>query len=171
MKKYIRTIPDYPIKGVQFKDITTILKNSDQFSELIDQMTEPWKKEKIDAILSIESRGFIMAGAMAYNLKTAFIPLRKPDKLPAETYSVSYTLEYGTTEMHIHKDALDGHTNLLIIDDLLATGGTVMAAIDLIKKFNNKKIVGAGFMINLPELKGEQKLKEIGVKIHSLMHY
>tara|TARA_B100001167_G_scaffold138496_1_gene87825 strand:- start:993 stop:1508 length:516 start_codon:yes stop_codon:yes gene_type:complete len=171
MKKYIRTIPDYPIKGVQFKDITTILKNSDHFSELIDQMTEPWKKEKIDAILSIESRGFIMAGAIAYNLKSAFIPLRKPNKLPAETYSVSYSLEYGTTEMHIHKDALDGHTNLLIIDDLLATGGTVMAAIDLIKKFNNKKIVGAGFMINLPELKGEQKLKEIGVKIHSLMHY
>ena len=171
MKKYIRTIPDYPIKGVQFKDITTILKNSDQFSELIDQMTEPWKKEKIDAILSIESRGFIMAGAIAYNLKSAFIPLRKPNKLPAETYSVSYSLEYGTTEMHIHKDALDGHTNLLIIDDLLATGGTVMAAIDLIKKFNNKKIVGAGFMINLPELKGEHKLKEIGVKIHSLMHY
>ena len=171
MKKYIRTIPDYPIKGVQFKDITTILKNTDHFSELIDQMIEPWKKEKIDAILSVESRGFIMAGAMAYNLKTAFIPLRKPDKLPAETYSVSYSLEYGTTEMHIHKDALDRHTNLLIIDDLLATGGTVMAAIDLIKKFNNKKIVGAGFMINLPELKGEQKLKEIGVKIHSLMHY
>ncbi|MQG06512.1 MAG: adenine phosphoribosyltransferase [SAR202 cluster bacterium] len=171
MKKYIRTIPDYPIKGVQFKDITTILKNSDHFSELIDQMTKPWEKEKIDAILSIESRGFIMAGAIAYNLKTAFIPLRKPDKLPAETYSVSYTLEYGTTEMHIHKDALDGHTNLLIIDDLLATGGTIMAAIDLIKKFNNKKIVGAGFMINLPELKGEQKLKEVGVKMHSLMNF
>ena len=171
MEKYIRTIPDYPIKGVQFRDITTILKNTDHFSELINQMTEPWKKEKIDAILSIESRGFIMAGAMAYNLKTAFIPLRKPDKLPAETYSVSYTLEYGTTEMHIHKDALDGHTNLLIIDDLLATGGTIMAAIDLIKKFNNKKIVGAGFMINLPELKGEQKLKEVGVKMHSLMNF
>ena len=171
MKKYIRTIPDYPIKGVQFKDITTVLKNAEHFSELIDLMTEPWKKEKIDAILSIESRGFIMAGAMAYNLKTAFIPLRKPDKLPAKTYSVSYTLEYGTTEMHIHKDALDGHTNLLIIDDLLATGGTIMAAIDLIKKFKNNKIVGAGFMINLPELKGEQKLKEVDVKMHSLMNF
>ena len=89
MKKYIRTIPDYPIKGVQFRDITTILKNSNNFSELINQMTEPWKKERIDAILSIESRGFIMAGAIAYNLKTAFIPLRKPDKLPADTYNVS----------------------------------------------------------------------------------
>ena len=117
MKKYIRTISNYPIKGVQFRDITTILKNSDNFSELINQMTEPLKNEKIDAILSVESRGFIMAGAIAYNLKTAFIPLRKPDKLPADTYSVSYTMEYGTTEMHIHQDALDGHTNLLIIDD------------------------------------------------------
>ena len=171
MKKYIRTISNYPIKGVQFRDITTILKNSDNFSELINQMTEPWKKERIDAILSIESRGFIMAGAIAYNLKTAFIPLRKPDKLPADTYSVSYTMEYGTTEMHIHQDALDGHTNLLIIDDLLATGGTAMAAVELIKKFKNKNIIGAGFMINLPELNGEQKLKGIGVKIHSLMNF
>ena len=171
MEKYIRTIPDYPIKGVQFRDITTILKNTDHFSELINQMTEPWKKEKIDAILSIESRGFIMAGAIAYNLKSAFIPLRKPNKLPADTYSVSYTLEYGTTEMYIHKDALDGHTNLLIIDDLLATGGTVMAAVELIKKFKNKNIIGAGFIINLPELKGEQKLKEIGVRFHSLMNF
>lgn len=171
MKKYIRTISNYPIKGVQFRDITTILKNSDNFSELINQMTEPWKNEQIDAILSVESRGFIMAGAIAYNLKTAFIPLRKPDKLPADTYSVSYTMEYGTTEMHIHQDALDGHTNLLIIDDLLATGGTTMAAIELIKKFKNKNIIGAGFMINLPELNGEQKLKGIGVKIHSLMNF
>ena len=171
MNKYIRTIPDYTIKGVQFRDITTILKNSNNFSELINQMTEPWKKERIDAILSIESRGFIMAGAIAYNLKTAFIPLRKPDKLPADTYNVSYTMEYGITGMHIHKDALDGHTNLLIIDDLLATGGTVMAAVELIKKFKNKNIIGAGFIINLPELKGEQKLKEIGVRFHSLMNF
>ena len=171
MKEFVRTILDYPVKGIQFRDITTLLKNSKHFKKVIDQMIAPWKDEKIDAIVSIESRGFIMAGAIAYNLKTAFIPLRKPDKLPAETYSVSYTLEYGTTEMHIHKDALDGHTNLLIIDDLLATGGTIMAAIDLIKKFNNKKIVGAGFMINLPELKGEQKLKEVGVKMHSLMNF
>ena len=171
MKKYIRTIPDYPIKGVQFRDITTILKNSNNFSELINQMTEPWKKERIDAILSIESRGFIMAGAIAYNLKTAFIPLRKPDKLPADTYNVSYTMEYGITGMHIRKDALDGHTNLLIIDDLLATGGTVMAAVELIKKFKNKNIIGSVFIINLPELKGEQKLKEIGVRFHSLMNF
>ena len=171
MKKYIRTISNYPIKGVQFRDITTILKNSDNFSELINQMTKPWKNEKIDAILSVESRGFIMAGAIAYNLNTAFIPFRKPDKLPGETYKVSYTLEYGSTEMHVHKDALDVHTNVLIIDDLLATGGTALAAIELINKFDNKNIVGAGFIINLPELKGEEKLIAKGIKIHSLMEF
>mgnify|MGYP002525664710 FL=1 len=112
-----------------------------------------------------------MAGAIAYNLKTAFIPLRKPDKLPGETYTVDYTLEYGSTEMHIHTDALEDHTNLLIIDDLLATGGTAIAAIELINKFKNKKIVGAGFIINLPDLKGEKKLKSMGIKIHSLMEF
>ena len=169
MKEYVRTILDYPVKGIQFRDITTLLKNSKHFSKLIDQMTDPWKNESIDAILSIESRGFIMAGAIAYNLNTAFVPLRKPDKLPGETYKVNYTLEYGVTEMHIHTDALDDLTNVLIIDDLLATGGTALAAIKLINKFENKNIVGAGFIINLPDLKGEQKLKSKGIKIHSLM--
>ena len=121
--------------------------------------------------LSIESRGFIMAGAIAYNLGTAFVPLRKPDKLPGETFKVSYTLEYGSTEMHIHKDALDNHKNLLIIDDLLATGGTALASIDLVNMFDNKNIVGAGFIINLPDLKGDKKLEERGIKIHSLMDF
>ena len=134
-------------------------------------MTEPWIGEKIDAILSIESRGFIMAGAIAYNLNTAFVPLRKPDKLPGETFKVSYTLEYGSTEMHVHKDALDNLQNVLIIDDLLATGGTALAAIELFEKFENKKIVGAGFIINLPELKGDKKLRDRGIKIHSLMEF
>ena len=141
------------------------------FKQVIDEMTEPWIGEKIDAILSIESRGFIMAGAIAYNLDTAFVPLRKPDKLPGETFKVSYTLEYGSTEMHIHKDALDNHQNVLIIDDLLATGGTALAAIELIEKFQNKTIVGAGFIINLPELKGDKKLTDKGIKIHSLMDF
>ena len=171
MKEFVRTILDYPVKGVQFRDITSLLKNSEHFSKVIDQMTDPWKNEKIDAILSIESRGFIMAGAIAYQLNTAFIPLRKPDKLPGDTYKVSYTLEYGSTEMHIHKDALDEHTNVLIIDDLLATGGTALAAIQLIDKFENKNIVGAGFIINLPELKGDQKLISKGIKFHSLMEF
>jgi len=171
MKEYVRTILDYPVKGIQFRDITTLLQDAGHFKQVINEMTDPWKDTEIDAVLSIESRGFIMAGAIAYNLNTAFIPLRKPDKLPGETYKVSYTLEYGSTEMHIHKDALDDHKNLLIIDDLLATGGTAIAAIDLIDMFEKKNIVGAGFIINLPNLKGDKKLEERGVKIHSLMDF
>ena len=171
MKEYVRTILDYPVKGIKFRDITTLLQDSKHFKNVIDLMTDPWRDSKIDAILSIESRGFIMAGAIAYKLDTAFIPLRKPDKLPGETYKVSYTLEYGSTEMHIHKDALDNHTNLLIIDDLLATGGTALAAIELINRFKNKNIIGAGFIINLPDLKGEKKLLDKKIRIHSLMEF
>ena len=171
MKEYVRTILDYPVKGIQFRDITTLLQDAGIFRKVIDEMTEAWKNEKIDAILSIESRGFIMAGAMAYNLNTAFIPLRKPDKLPSQTYKVSFDLEYGSTEIHIHTDALDNHKNLLLIDDLLATGGTALAAIELVRKFKDKNIVGAGFIINLPNLKGEEKLKEQKIKTHSLMEF
>jgi len=171
MKEYVRTILDYPVKGIEFRDITTLLQEAGHFKQVIDEMTEPWKKSEIDAVLSIESRGFIMAGAIAYNIGAAFIPLRKPDKLPGKTFKVSYTLEYGSTEMHIHKDSLDNHTNLLIIDDLLATGGTALASVDLIEKFDNKNIVGAGFIINLPDLNGDKKLKERGIKIHSLMDF
>ena len=171
MKEHVRTIPDFPIKGIQYRDITTLLKNPDLFSQLIDKMTKPWVDKKIDAVLSIESRGFIMAGAIAYKLNAAFIPLRKPDKLPGETYKISYDLEYGSTDMEIHKDSLDEHTNLLIIDDLLATGGTVIAEINLIEKFKSKKIVGAGFIINLPDLEGEKRLEELGVYYHYLMEF
>ena len=171
MKEFIRTIPDYPVKGVQFRDITTLLNNSKHFKEVIDKMTEPWINKNIDAVLSIESRGFIMAGAIAYNIGASFVPLRKPDKLPGETYKVSYDLEYGSTEMHIHKDALDELNNLLIIDDLLATGGTAIAAVDLINKFENKNIVGAGFIINLPELGGDKKLIAKNININCLMEF
>ena len=171
MKEYVRTIADYPVEGIQFRDITTLLQDAGHFKKVIDDMIDPWKDIKIDAVLSIESRGFIMAGAIAYFLNAAFIPLRKPHKLPYETYKVSYDLEYGSTEMHIHTDALNGHKDLLIIDDLLATGGTALAAVDLIEKFDNKNIIGAGFIINLPELNGDKKLQERGVKIHSLMEF
>ena len=171
MKEHVRTVLDYPIKGIKFRDITTLLQKADLFSQVIDEMTEPWRNEKIDAILSIEARGFIMAGAMAYNLKTAFIPMRKPDKLPGDTFKVAFNLEYGVTEMHIHKDALNDHTNILIIDDLLATGGTALASVELINKFKNKNIVGAGFIINLPDLGGEKKLNTLNIKTHSLMNF
>ncbi len=171
LKDSIRTVPDYPVKGVRFRDITTLLQNANHFKKMIDAMTTQWADEKIDAILSIESRGFIMAGALACNLNAAFIPLRKPEKLPWDTYSVSYELEYGATDMHIHKDALDGHKNLLIIDDLLATGGTVIAALDLIGKFKSKNVVGAGFVINLPELGGLKKLEDLGIKSKFLIEF
>ena len=171
MKEFVRTILDYPVKGIEFRDITTLLQNAGHFKKVIDEMTAPWKDSSVDAVLSIESRGFIMAGAIAYKLDAAFIPFRKPNKLPGETFKVSYTLEYGSTEMHVHKDALEGHTNLLIIDDLLATGGTALAAVDLVNMFENKNIVGAGFIINLPNLSGDQKLKQRGIKTNSLMEF
>ena len=171
MKEYVRTIADYPVEGIQFRDITTLLQDAGHFKKVIDDMTDPWKDKKIDAVLSIESRGFIMAGAIAYFLNAAFIPLRKPHKLPYETYKVSYDLEYGSTEMHIHTDALNSHKDLLIIDDLLATGGTALAAVDLIEKFDNKNIIGAGFIINLPDLKGDKKLRDRGINTHSLMEF
>ena len=171
LKDSIRTVPDYPVEGVQFRDITTLLQNASLFKKMIDGMTKQWEKTPIDAILSIESRGFIMAGALACNLDTAFVPLRKPQKLPWKTYSVSYELEYGATDMHIHQDALDGHENLLIIDDLLATGGTVIAALDLISKFHNKNVVGAGFVINLPDLGGLKKLEDRGIKCRYLIEF
>ena len=171
LKDSIRTVPDYPVEGVQFRDITTLLQNASRFKKMIDGMTKQWEKTPIDAILSIESRGFIMAGALACNLNAAFVPLRKPQKLPWQTYSVSYELEYGATDMHIHQDALDGHENLLIIDDLLATGGTVIAALDLISKFQNKNVMGASFVINLPDLGGLKKLEDLGIKSRYLIEF
>ena len=171
MKEHVRTVPDYPIPGIQFRDITPLLQNSDLFQQVVEEMTEPWKNMNIDAVLSIEARGFIMAGAIAYKLGSAFIPLRKPDKLPGETYSTSFDLEYGKTEMHIHKDALDNQSRLLIIDDLLATGGTALAAVELIEKFNDKVLLGAGFIIDLPELGGAKRLAARNIAIHSLMEF
>ena len=171
LKDSIRTVPDYPVQGVQFRDITTLLQKPYLFKKMIDAMTRQWAPYQVDAILSIESRGFIMAGALAYNLETAFIPLRKPQKLPYKTHSISYELEYGATDMHIHTDALNGHTNLLIIDDLLATGGTVLASLDLIRQFEGKEVVGAGFVINLPTLGGLKKLESLNINTRFLIEF
>ena len=171
MKEFVRTVLDYPIPGIEFRDITPLLQSSGLFKRTVDEMTEPWQGQKVDAILSIEARGFIMAGAIAYKLDATFIPLRKPDKLPGDTFSVSFDLEYGQTEMHIHKDALEGHKRLVIIDDLLATGGTALAAIDLIEKFKDKEIIGAGFIIDLPSLGGSKKLREREINVHFLMQF
>ena len=170
MKEFVRTILDYPVKGIQFRDITTLLQNSKHFEKVIDQMTEPWENEKIDAIVSIESRGFIMAGAIAYKLNAAFIPFRKPDKLPGETYKVSYSLEYGSTEMHVHKDALIDHINVLIIDDLLATGGTAEATAELITR-QGAEVVGFSFVVELSFLSGRDILLKYSNNITSLISY
>ena len=171
MKEHVRTVPDYPIPGIKFRDITPLLQDSRLFAQVVDEMSKPWYGLRIDAVLSIEARGFIMAGAIAYKLGAAFIPLRKPDKLPGDTHSVSFELEYGKTEMHIHKDSLDNHNRLLIIDDLLATGGTALAAVELIEKFGKKVLLGAGFIIDLPDLGGAKRLKEKNIAIHSLMEF
>ena len=167
MKEFVRTIVDYPVKGIQFRDITTLLQNAGHFKQVIDEMTNPWKELDIDAVLSIESRGFIMAGAIAYNIGAAFIPFRKPDKLPGDTYKVSYDLEYGSTEMHVHKDALDNHKNLLIIDDLLATGGTASAAIQLLQK-TGTNVSAFLTLIELSNLKGRDRIK---VQTESLLSF
>ena len=170
MKKFVRTIKDYPIKGIQFRDITTLLQRADLFHDLIDEMTKPWENKNIDAIVSIEARGFIMAGAIAYKLNTAFIPMRKPDKLPADTFKVKFDLEYGSTEMHLHKDALDNHQNILIVDDLLATGGTAVAASELIQMLG-ANVAGYAFLISLKKLNGNKKLSKFSDNIISLVNY
>ena len=170
MKEFVRTIKDYPIKGIQFRDITTLLQRADLFHDLIDEMTKPWENKNIDAIVSIEARGFIMAGAIAYKLNTAFIPMRKPDKLPADTFKVKFDLEYGSTEMHLHKDALDNHQNILIVDDLLATGGTAVAASELIQMLG-ANVAGYAFLISLKSLNGDKKLSKFSDNIISLVNY
>ena len=171
LKKSVRAIPNYPKKGINFRDITTVLSNKDLFQYMIDEMCIPWKDKSVDAVLGIESRGFIMGSAIAYKLNTAFVPLRKPGKLPSKTFSVNYDLEYGSTEMHVHTDALDDFQNIIIVDDLLATGGTVLAAIELVEKFKNKNIIGTGFFIDLPSLGGSAILKKKRIPYYFLIEF
>ena len=169
LKQYIRDIPDFPKPGILFRDITPLLYHQESFRFCVDAFAKKAKIISPDVIVGIESRGFIMAGALAYNLGAAFVPLRKPEKLPYDTYSVSYDLEYGSTDMHIHIDALRAHKKLLIIDDLLATGGTVLASLDLIRQFEGKEVVGAGFVINLPLLGGVKKLESLNINTKFLI--
>ena len=170
LKDSIRTVPDYPVEGIQFRDITTLLQNKDLFTKMIDGMTKQWAGVPIDAILSIESRGFIMAGALAYNLGTAFVPLRKPEKLPYSTYSVSYDLEYGTAEIEMHIDAVKPGDKVIIHDDLLATGGTAVAAAKLIQS-QGAEILGFSFVVELAFLEGRKRLEEFTSNITSIVKY
>jgi adenine phosphoribosyltransferase len=168
LKKSIRNIPDFPKQGILFRDITTLLKDKTAFKKAIDGLARSVKGKKIDAIVAVESRGFIFGAALAYKLGIGFIPVRKKGKLPAETISAEYALEYGTDCLQIHKDALKPNSKILIVDDLLATGGTVAAVCQLSEKIK-AKIAGIIFLIELSDLKGRDKLK--GYPVFSLIQY
>ncbi len=168
LKTKIRDVPDFPKKGIVFKDITTLLKCGPAFREVIDILGEHYQEKKIDVVVGVESRGFILASALAYRLKVGMVPVRKPGKLPAATFRVSYQLEYGEDALEIHQDAFEEGSRVLIIDDLLATGGTGSATVELVKKLKGE-IVEIAFLIELAFLKGREKLK--GYPLFSLLEY
>ena len=170
LKDFIRTIPDYPKKGILFRDITTLIKDAHAFEECINQIVERSKKYKIDKIAAIESRGFVFASAVSYILKKPFIMLRKKNKLPADTYSIDFELEYGTATIEVHKDSIDKNDSVLIIDDLIATGGTAEAAAKLVE-ISGGKVAAFVFAINLFDLGGYNNLLKKGYKIESLMNF
>ena len=170
LKKHIRSIQDYPKKGVLFRDITTLIKNEEAFSECIDQIVEKSKKFQFDKLAAIESRGFVFASAVSYILKKPFILLRKKNKLPSEVHSVDFELEYGTATMEVHKDAVNKKDSVLLIDDLIATGGTAEAAAKLIE-MSKGKVAGYIFVINLFDLGGCDMLLQKGYKVENLINF
>ena len=157
LKQYIRSVPNWPIEGVMFRDITTLLQHPEAFRYVCDELTSRYKEKKIDAVVGIEARGFIFGSGLAYNLGCSFVPIRKPGKLPGKTISEEYELEYGKNTLEIHEDAIEENQNIVIIDDLLATGGSLKAAINLEEKLKGN-IVECAIVIELPELKGREKL-------------
>lgn len=168
LKESIRVIDNFPAEGISFKDITTLLQNHTEFKKSIDELAERFKDQEIDVIVGPESRGFIFATPLAYILGAGFVPVRKPGKLPGETAKISYGLEYGSDTLEIHKDAIKKGQKVLIVDDLLATGGTMAAAAKLVEELGGE-VVGLGFLIELEELHGRDKLE--GYKIESLVKY
>jgi len=168
LKKIIRDVPDFPKKGIIFKDITTLLAQGPMFKKAIDAIMAHYKGKKIDKIVAVESRGFIIGGALAYNMGVGFVPVRKKGKLPYKTVEVTYELEYGTDTLQIHEDAVKAGENVLVIDDLLATGGTAKATATLVEKIGGK-VVGIAFLIDLTFLEGIKKLK--GYEVFSLIQY
>lgn len=159
LKEKIRDVPDFPKKGILFHDITTLLKDGPSFTFVIDEFVKHFKEKKIDKVVGIESRGFILGGAIAHALHCGFVPLRKPGKLPAKTEKVEYALEYGTDTIHVHADAIKKGEHCLLVDDLIATGGTIKAGVDLIEKLGGK-VIGIGVIIDMPDLGGSRKIKE-----------
>tara|TARA_Y100000310_G_scaffold318878_1_gene373453 strand:- start:20715 stop:21236 length:522 start_codon:yes stop_codon:yes gene_type:complete len=168
LKEKIRTIPDWPKKGIQFRDITTLLQDKEAFTYVIDKFYERYKDKNIDVVVGIESRGFIFAATLAYKLGCSFVPVRKEGKLPHHTMKEEYSLEYGDAAVEIHKDAINSDENVLIVDDLIATGGTAKATINLVEK-SGGKIVECTFVMELIDLKGREKLK--GYNLFSLIEF
>ena len=170
LKKYIRSVPDYPKKGILFRDITTLIKNKDAFKECIDLMSKILNKLNYDKIAAVESRGFIFASPLAYNLSKPYILIRKKNKLPAETYSADFKLEYGNSTLEIHKDSISTKEKIIIVDDLIATGGTSEASAKLVEKCGGK-VSGFIFVINLFDLGGKKSLEKKGYKAFSLIDF
>ncbi len=168
LKKHIRDIPDFPQEGIIFKDISTLIKNKDAFKKSIDVLAKQFREKKVEYVVGVEARGFIFGAALAYKMGAGFIPVRKKGKLPYKTKSVTYQLEYGSDTLEIHEDAVPRNARVLIVDDLLATGGTVKAVTDLLLS-QHAKIVGVAFLVELKFLKGKDRLKNL--PIYSIIQY
>jgi adenine phosphoribosyltransferase len=168
LRAKIREVPDFPKPGILFYDITTLIREPAAFREAIDLMTEPYRDAEIEVVVGMESRGFIFSAPMALDLRAGFVPVRKLGKLPAETISVEYELEYGTNTLEVHRDAIGPGQRVLIVDDLLATGGTVLGTIDLVQQLKGE-VVGLSFLVELAFLKGRDRLD--GQRIHSVVSY
>ena len=170
LKETIRSIPDYPKKGIIFRDITTLLGDARAFRRAIDELIYPWAGAKIDKVAGMEARGFILGGAVAHQLSAGFVPIRKKGKLPHFTVSVPYSLEYGCDEMEVHADAVALGERVILVDDLIATGGTAEGAVALLKKIG-ANVVAACFVIDLPDLGGAKKIEALGVPVKTLMSF
>ncbi|MDQ0394686.1 adenine phosphoribosyltransferase [Labrys monachus] len=170
LKDAIRTIPDYPKPGIEFRDITTLLGDAWAFRRAVDELVQPWAGAKIDKVAGIEARGFILGGALAHQLSAGFVPVRKKGKLPHETVRIAYSLEYGLDEMEVHKDAVKPGEKVILVDDLVATGGTAEAAVRLLREIG-ADVIAAVFVIDLPALKGADRIRALGVPVHTLMAF
>jgi adenine phosphoribosyltransferase len=170
LKAAIRTIPDYPKPGIMFRDITTLLGDARAFRRAVDELVQPWAGGKLDKVAGIEARGFILGGAMAHQVSCGFVPIRKKGKLPFKRVSIAYSLEYGIDQMEMHEDALVAGERVMLVDDLIATGGTAEAGVKLLKQVG-ANVVGACFVIDLPELGGAEKIRKLGVPVRTLISF
>lgn len=170
LKDAIRTIPDYPKPGIMFRDITTLLGDARAFRRAVDELLQPFAGAKIDKVAGIEARGFILGGAIAHQLSAGFIPVRKKGKLPHKTVAIEYALEYGSDVIEMHVDALEPGERVLLVDDLIATGGTALAAVELLRQ-RQANLIGSAFVIDLPELGGADRLRAAGVPVSTLVSF